>query len=171
MKHENLKPEMKKILDELEGKGWSRDAIEEKLNYSENYIDQQLSKGSNKRFLKAITDLNNTLLEKATSTVHEPPAQYSYSEKAITNLTETNRMMMETNKKMVDTFIDKMALLDSIKSNLDKMPLAMIDLTKGAVEKQAEAAQLILNEFEVLKNLIKDGLTVQNKKPLPNQKR
>jgi hypothetical protein len=58
----DLKKEVESLVDSLENLGFTRSRIEKELHYSENYIDQQISKGGNKRFLKALQDL----LQKAT---------------------------------------------------------------------------------------------------------
>ncbi len=61
-----FKNEIESVLERLKGIGYSRDVIEKALGYSENYIDQTLSKGGNKRFLKSLADFHERMLEKAT---------------------------------------------------------------------------------------------------------
>lgn len=115
MKQNSLRAEMEKILDQLKKNGWTRGAIEKRLNYSENYIDQQLSRGNNKRFLKALIDLNEQILQNTTSTqqtgdkvdelitVSKEPL-----EKAIMQLTEaTNRhsIIDERNSRNIERLI------------------------------------------------------------------
>jgi phage repressor protein C with HTH and peptisase S24 domain len=60
-----FKKQIESVLYALKKKGYSRSEIEAKLDYAENYIDQVLAKGGNKRFLSAITNLNERLLPKA----------------------------------------------------------------------------------------------------------
>jgi hypothetical protein len=93
-----------------------------------------------------------------------------FGNQSILNLAESNRMLAESNKRMVDSILEKITLLDYIKTNLDKLPDSMVRLTGTAVEKQAEATQLLLNEFEAIKRLITDASTSGHKKPLRNQK-
>ena len=50
----DYKKEIEKILEILDAKGVKRDKIEKDLVYSENYIDQVLSKGGNRRILKKL---------------------------------------------------------------------------------------------------------------------
>lgn len=77
-----IKEEIEIILESLKKAGYERGAIEKELEYSVNYIDQVLSKGGNKRFLKAIKKFKNQILQKATSTnniasvVAEPNIEY-----------------------------------------------------------------------------------------------
>lgn len=47
----NVKEEIELILESLKKLGINRRDIEKELNYSENYIDQILSKGGNEKFL------------------------------------------------------------------------------------------------------------------------
>jgi hypothetical protein len=60
------------VLNDLKSKGYTRREIEKELNYKENYIDQALSKGGNKKFLGHLKNLNTRLLKKATSEKTEP---------------------------------------------------------------------------------------------------
>lgn len=50
----NIKEEIESILESLKRLGIKRGDIEKALNYSENYIDQTLSKGGNEKFLGAL---------------------------------------------------------------------------------------------------------------------
>lgn len=64
------KEELKKVLEDLETLGLTRRKIELELGYSENYLDQQVSRGkSNKKLLTALDKLKQQLLEKATYTL------------------------------------------------------------------------------------------------------
>lgn len=57
----DFKEPMILLLKWLEEEGLNRSAVEKKLGYSENYLVQQLSKGGNRRIMRALEDL----LEKA----------------------------------------------------------------------------------------------------------
>lgn len=65
----NYKEEIQKILLSLKKKGFDRRAIEREMGYKENSIDQILSKGGNKTFLRNIEKFNieksNTIEGKA----------------------------------------------------------------------------------------------------------
>lgn len=61
-----LKNEIELVLESLRSKGYDRAKIEEELGYSDNYIDQVLSKGGNKRFLRTISALRDRILQNAT---------------------------------------------------------------------------------------------------------
>lgn len=62
-----LKEQIEKKLQILKINGFDRRKIETELNYKEYYIDQVVSKGGNKRFLTALTDYSNRVLQNATS--------------------------------------------------------------------------------------------------------
>jgi len=58
----NFKEVIENLLEQLKTIGFDRRSIERELGYKENYIDQLLSKGGNKKF---ITLLNRFLIEKS----------------------------------------------------------------------------------------------------------
>lgn len=60
-----LKREIESLLLVLENKNIDRATIEKDLGYSENYIDQALSRGGNNRFLRS---LKQYMLQKTTTT-------------------------------------------------------------------------------------------------------
>lgn len=77
----DTKKEIEGLLNSLKKRGFDRGRIEKDLNYSENYIDQTLSKGGNKRFLNSLRDYANRMLQKAIHEeqrfmVSEPAAEY-----------------------------------------------------------------------------------------------
>lgn len=73
----DFKPQIESLLKTLKSKGVDRGQIEEDLGYSENYIDQMLAKGGNKRFLTA---LQKYVLQKAIPPANgTPPAQINVS--------------------------------------------------------------------------------------------
>lgn len=51
------------ILDQLKKLGWDRRRIEKELAYSEKYIDQALSKGSNEKLYVSLRNLQKTILQ------------------------------------------------------------------------------------------------------------
>lgn len=61
----NYKKEIELVLEALKKKGYDRGEIEKTLGYSENYIDQVLSRGGNKKALLALENYNRSVLQKA----------------------------------------------------------------------------------------------------------
>lgn len=61
------KKEIEKLLFDLKINNIERDKIEQELNYSENYIDQVLAKGGNKRFYTALKKYSEMILQNAIS--------------------------------------------------------------------------------------------------------
>lgn len=57
------KKQIEEVLDSLKAAGFDRAQIEEDMGYSENYIDQTLSKGGNKKFLKAMVIYRMAMLQ------------------------------------------------------------------------------------------------------------
>lgn len=81
-----LKKEIERLLESLKKAGKDRSDIEKELNYSENYIDQTLSKGGNQRFLGALKRYAIGILQKATpespaSQVNEDSVPYDLKAK------------------------------------------------------------------------------------------
>jgi hypothetical protein len=58
-----LKKEIELLLEKLKEVGYNRGRIEKELGYSDNYINQTLSKGGNKRFLVALHRLQSNVLQ------------------------------------------------------------------------------------------------------------
>lgn len=72
-----LKKEIELLLEKLKEAGYDRGRIEKELNYSENYIDQTLSKGGNKRFLDALRGFASRVLQNPIQNfIQEPQADY-----------------------------------------------------------------------------------------------
>jgi hypothetical protein len=67
----NYKEEIQKILDRLAKSGIERGQIEEDFAYAENFIDQTLSRGGNKKFLAALKIYEKAMLQNATPPVAE----------------------------------------------------------------------------------------------------
>jgi hypothetical protein len=57
------KKQIEEVLDSLKAAGFDRGKIEEDMDYSVNYIDQVLSKGGNKKFLKAMLIYRMAMLQ------------------------------------------------------------------------------------------------------------
>lgn len=60
------KKDIEKLLFDLKTNGIERDKIEKDLNYSDNYIDQTLSKGGNKRFFENLKSYAERMLQNPT---------------------------------------------------------------------------------------------------------
>lgn len=69
-----LKKEIEKLLELLSHSGFDRSKIEKELAYSENYIDQALSRGGNTKLLSRLKVLEKSLLR---NTISDPGAQYT----------------------------------------------------------------------------------------------
>jgi uncharacterized NAD(P)/FAD-binding protein YdhS len=146
----SLKKEIENILNELKQKGYDRGEIEQQLNYSENYIDQQLSKGGNQRFLNALVEFNKRVLQKTIPAIEQKNPDYSAG--AIFNLTESNRMMAESNRELVQMIRERFSDLEQIKSSLNSVPDSMNLLTDLILKGQEVVVQRIIEQFGALKS-------------------
>lgn len=99
----DFKPQIETLLKTLKDKGVDRSQIEEDLGYSENYIDQMLAKGGNKRFLST---LEKYVLQKAT-----PPPPGENGQKVILDLSVLLEMIKSAQS-------ENGRLLDVIDANL-----------------------------------------------------
>lgn len=96
----NFKKDIETLLERLKNKGYTRGEIETELGYAENYIDQALSKGGNRRFLNALGNLDKRLLTKAIPekrVINEADPL----EKAIENLTYSHREDSDSLKELI----------------------------------------------------------------------
>lgn len=95
------------------------------------------------------------------STVSEPQPQYR---SGIDDLAHSNRLLAESNSKMVDAFIHKLGMLDAIKSNLDVLPGNMKLLTDLLLESQEEAWKQVGSKIDRLNKSGAIGQDEKNKK-------
>lgn len=73
----NYKKDTETILNRLKLKGKDRRNIEKELRYSENYLDQALSKGSNKKLYNALIQYEKDILQKqGGNNISEPELSY-----------------------------------------------------------------------------------------------
>lgn len=70
----DYKKSIESVLESLRNAGWERKDLEEELDYSENYITQQLSKGGNARLLKT---LQKTLQKATSGELKKSPKQHT----------------------------------------------------------------------------------------------
>ena len=65
----NFKKEIENLLNALKNLGYDRRKIEQELGYGENYIDQALSRGGNKKLLNGLDRLQKSILQNATPVI------------------------------------------------------------------------------------------------------
>jgi hypothetical protein len=104
----NRKKQILDLLDLLKSAGISRSKIEEELHYSENYIDQLLTKGGNDRFYQALKRYKEAVFEsiaKDNIDVKDiTPSEGLYQSKYIKQLEKENQYLqkiVETNLMLV----------------------------------------------------------------------
>lgn len=193
----NFKKEIEKLLKSLKSKGLGRRAIEEKLKYSPKYIDQALARGGNEDLLHSIKMLHDTIpdpavinegkkfyapIPKGSDTINRGPKHPadSYNDKALFNLTESNRMQSEASLmraenegivarahdrlvKILENKLTESDLKDTV-AILHANLLALREFATGRfseVQKQTPqqvAAALGKMEAEYLKKAGKDGI-------------
>jgi hypothetical protein len=154
----SIKKEIELLLESLKKIGIERGEIEEAIGYSENYIDQTLSRGGNKKVLGAIKLYAQVLQKtirrhKSNSMVNEDPESYTANpnydklinqilsdRQIIINLHEArSKQAEEMARKMEshyeDAKMEKARLLDFIDSSLK-------DITKNLKETAASLKQI-----------------------------
>lgn len=120
-----FKKEIEELLDKIKGLGFDRRTIETRLEYSENYIDQLLSKGGNKKFLSRLQKLEKEILQKqgdkGEHNNEDSPGRglsNSYIEKYLASLERENQFLKEKYddlKKQNDKVLNE---IEVVKSNL-----------------------------------------------------
>ncbi len=110
----NFKEQILKTTKQLKKIGIDRREAERRLNYGEFYIDQALSKGGNEKLLNSLSllleaiqngdsdnvDKNN--IKSNDSNKNQNSDNGNLSAQAILNLTESNRLLAETNSNVVN---------------------------------------------------------------------
>jgi hypothetical protein len=152
-----LKEEIELLLESLKNQGISRTAIEEDLGYSENYIDQVLSKGGNKKFLAA---LKRYMLQKAT-----PPKVQSRHEVANSSASDAVAILTEWREDVEAKYQDsnkrELALIAIINDYLKTMG---VNLSRG----QQELKEQILSSTSALGQLMMEQ---RGTLPAPTQRK
>lgn len=87
----DYKKEILKLLEILSNNGLTKPDIEKRLGYSPNYIGQIVSKGGNERVYKSLQKL-----------LHNAKPDNSPIPTEITQLVNSNAILAESNKKLVD---------------------------------------------------------------------
>lgn len=99
----DFKQESERLLELLRIEGVDRRKIEKDLGYSENYIDQVLSKGSNKKFVTTLSTYYN-------NKKFEPPKEITPDDRAIIQvlLLEVAKLKSKIYGTPVDDVIDEL---------------------------------------------------------------
>jgi hypothetical protein len=108
----DYKKEIEKVLDSLKQAGFDRGRIEKDMEYSPNYIDQTLSKGGNKRFLKAMVIYRMAMLQKPISSKELPntaPPVLSDKDRLIEQMEERRKDAESMARKMEQHYEDSKA--------------------------------------------------------------
>lgn len=145
----SYKSEIVYLLESLKKKGYTRARIESDLGYSENYIDQILSKGGNKKVVGALSRmLQNASAASGESSNelnddggdHHRNKSQPLSMQALADLAASNREMAEAHKVLAIAQADLVQMLKK-KTTADDPP--KIDLT---MEKRFSDILMVLAE-------------------------
>jgi hypothetical protein len=126
----DYRAEADKYLNVLKNKGLNRAQIESELGYANNYIDQQLSKGGNKRFVKALRDLVDKLQKAIPDKsdqflIEEDIPEYGLTFKSIMN--QQNKLIISLNKQSETANEILRRLADNVEKRVDKIDVNLID--------------------------------------------
>lgn len=112
----DFKKEIEKVLDSLKEAGFDRGKIEEDMGYSVNYIDQTLSKGGNKKFLKAMLIYKMAMLQNPISNLLPIDDKERLIEQIDNRRKDAEQMAMKMEQHYEDAKADKAKLFDQLNS-------------------------------------------------------
>lgn len=98
------KKDIEKLLFDLKINNVDRDQIEHDLDYSENYIDQILSKGGNKRFYSNLKKYADRMLQKTTD--DESNKSSKKKENADNEPEEIKQIANESGEKIISSQVE-----------------------------------------------------------------
>lgn len=127
----SYKKEIENVLDSLKNHGFDRDAIEKRLDYSKNYIDQQLSKGGNKKFLGSLKRLRDQILQKTIPSVDKDAnineADWGKSVTIESLMQQQNKLINSLNRQseLSSTILQRMA--DNVEKKVESIDINLND--------------------------------------------
>lgn len=179
--------EIKKVLSELNSRGHSRDAIEEKLGYATNAIDQSLARGGSKKILRSLQlylelVLKNSTLDESEHQMKESELPYGNSisqlihqqNKLIISLNNQSETANSILKRISDNVELKIEMIDSnLADAVDRIDYLKVDLLsqKSVILKSLERLEgkkpgtLVKEEGSINVSLLKE-LKKQGSLPL-----
>jgi hypothetical protein len=149
-----LKKEIESLLEKLKEVGYSRGRIEKELKYSDNYIDQILSKGGNPTFLDALEELATKVLQNPIQTnIQEPREDYLKKDKEDRHFIELKTASGKT-LKVKPEGENEISLLNALLEERDRIIVEKEERKKDS-DLRAERAE---KEKERLYNIIEKHL-------------
>lgn len=151
----DFKQEIELILEKLKKVGKDRRSIEKDLNYSKNYINQNLSRGGNKKILSALKLYEQNMLQNAMyntqdqqpSMVNADPVEYKAEGKGLTEKEALINALLEEKDRAI-----KKAEESALKA--EEFAKKMESHYKEAVKEKSKLIDIISNALkEVSKNL------------------
>lgn len=148
-----LRKEIEILLESLKGLGLERGEIEQELNYSENYIDQVLSKGGNRRFLIQLKKLKNEVLQK--------PIQQSHGTEVSTTAIQGQPLSAGSVKIDLQDYID---LLKYQKEQAEKEKAEYLAIIKENLTALAINSSRSLEDLSTVIRILRsdDGVIMDN---------
>jgi regulator of replication initiation timing len=112
----DYKKQIEEVLDSLKAAGFDRSRIEEDMDYSVNYIDQVLSKGGNKKFLKAMIIYRMAMLQNPTSKSNTSDDKERLIQQIESRRKDAEQMAEKMERHYEDAKADKSKLFDQLSS-------------------------------------------------------
>lgn len=123
----NYKKDIETILNSLKNYGYDRTRIEKEANYSENYIDQQLSKGGNKRFVNSLKQFRDRILQKTTSSGNEVNEDHVPVVNLQTLIIQQNKLIVSMNRQSETANAILQRLTDNVEGKIAQIDTNLID--------------------------------------------
>lgn len=112
----DYKKQIEEVLDSLKAAGFDRGKIEEDMDYSVNYIDQVLSKGGNKKFLKAMIIYRMAMLQNPISKSNNADDKERLIQQIESRRKDAERMAEKMERHYEDAKADKGKLFEHLSS-------------------------------------------------------
>lgn len=137
-----IKEEIESVLASLKKAGYERGRIEKDLEYSENYIDQTLSKGGNRKFLRSLKNYAERVLQKTITPLDEPPFSHVNEEPVEYKKTGIQEEYLALLKK---TIADKDKNIEEKEADIKAYRSAIQKIT--SVDEKVAALEFIVNDL------------------------
>ncbi|MCS3795896.1 hypothetical protein [Niastella sp. OAS944] len=137
----NFKKDIEDLLELLKNNGIERGEIEKALGYSDNYIDQALSRGGTKKFLKAIENyakglgLQNTTSDEPFSKVEEDVVLYTKDyDRLLNQILSDRQVIIDLHKERSKQAEDLARKMEAHYEDAKKLNSRLLDIIDNSLK-------------------------------------
>lgn len=147
------------ILEKLKKAGKDRSTIEKDLNYSENYIDQILSRGGNKKFLGVLERYAQNILpqDQQPSTVNDDSVEYKVSRKRWTGKDALLNALLEEKDRAIKKAEERALKAEEFAKKMESHYEDAIKEKSKLIDIYSNTLKEISSNLGALANLIKNN--------------